>query len=803
MTRSRAVTAVMGVVASFVSLGVLAPSASSKYTIFRQIPGSNSGDRFGSSVAAIGDINADGVPDFIVGASSHDNGGLVDVGAVFVYSGKDGTILRAHFGSNFFGGDFDAFGSAVAGGHDLTNDGVPDYLVGQPFSDLIANNSGLVWLFEGATGDAAAFTIGRAGGKSGFSVAVTGGDAAGDGKGDWVFGDPGSGSDTGAVFYMSGLSFVQRIDGVAAGDRFGFAVSAAGQQNPATDNIPDFAVGAPAFDSSRGLVRTYSGATRELLDPGLVCNSGARCGESIAFVGDVNGDNIDEFVFGGPEDSSTGPNRGYAAIYGPESFLLQYFGVEDSAEFGVAVAGIPDVNGNGRPDVAIAAPFASPGGRSEAGSVIVVDGFFGTVLHTLEGQTDGDNLGEALAGTPDLNQDGRGDVLVGAPDHSPAGMDFAGLVGLYTSPSFFGHLQDPFGAPISLGLFVDVYRSDNLEYVRSGISDANGDYIVPDLLDETAYYLEVFEFGFITKEDNVTLAGSSQRVDFTLGTVVIFTPGNTETVKGFVPVQVDAFDPSGIASVEVFFDDTSLGSIAGPGAFFVFEWPTVVDCAFEGAHTLEAIATAMDGSVGFSRMTNVTVDNTTFPDVPCTHFAWRFVEAVARNNIAAGFPDGTYKPDNTVNRGQMAVFMSRAADLQLGDFAVFTPPACGSESFSDVACTNPIYKFIEYVAAKGIASGFPDDTYKPANGVSRGAMAVFLSRLRDLADGDFAAFTPPACGSESFPDVPCSHASYKFIEYVKAKGIASGFLDGTYRPANIVTRGQMAVFITRASSLPF
>jgi len=269
--------------------------------------------------------------------------------------------------------------------------------------------------------------------------------------------------------------------------------------------------------------------------------------------------------------------------------------------------------------------------------------------------------------------------------------------------------------------------------------------------------------------------------------------------------------PSPVASVALWGNKPALGDVELASQStpdpdtgeYAFDWSTIVDCQHEGQWTLWAVATDSNAMAAHSDPITVTVNNVTFPDVPCTHFAWRFVEAVARNGIASGFPDGTYKPDNTVNRGQMAIFMSRSADLTLGDFASFTPPACGSEHFGDVACTHPSYKFIEYVAAKGIASGFPDGTYKPGNGVSRGAMAVFLSRLRNLSDGDFAAFAPPACGSESFPDVLCGNASYKFIEYVKSKGIAAGFPDGTDKPANIVTRGQMAVFITRAASLPF
>jgi len=226
------------------------------------------------------------------------------------------------------------------------------------------------------------------------------------------------------------------------------------------------------------------------------------------------------------------------------------------------------------------------------------------------------------------------------------------------------------------------------------------------------------------------------------------------------------------------------------------------DCSNEGTHTLTLRATDTMGNIGSDSLL-VNVDNTTFPDVACSDGSFLFVEALVRNAIAAGFPDGTYKPTNIVNRGAMSVFMSRTADRTLGTFAAFTPPACGSETFTDVDCANGSYKFIEYVAANGIAGGFPDGTYKPANVVTRSAMAVFLARVRDLTDGDLAAFTPPAPGSETFPDVPSTHPSYKFIEYIVSKGIASGFPDGTYRPANAVTRGQMGIFITRTADLVF
>lgn len=201
--------------------------------------------------------------------------------------------------------------------------------------------------------------------------------------------------------------------------------------------------------------------------------------------------------------------------------------------------------------------------------------------------------------------------------------------------------------------------------------------------------------------------------------------------------------------------------------------------------------------VSGSGMFTLSTCDEAFTDVPCSYWAREFIDAVVCEGIASGFGDGTYRPTQGVTRGQMAVFMTRSADKILGDFATFTPPACGAESFIDVTCDDPQYAFIEYVKAHGIAAGQPDGTYRPGNLVSRGAMAVFLARVRNLLDADFAGFIPPACGSESFPDVPCTDPLYKFIEYIRVKGITAGFPDGTYRPTTIVARDQMAVFVVR------
>ena len=93
------------------------------------------------------------------------------------------------------------------------------------------------------------------------------------------------------------------------------------------------------------------------------------------------------------------------------------------------------------------------------------------------------------------------------------------------------------------------------------------------------------------------------------------------------------------------------------------------------------------------------------------------VASVLEAGIATGFPDGTFRPDEVVSRGQMASFLRRGLGLA----------ECTPAPFGDVA-GSPHEGSVCAVAARGVAQGFPDGTYRPGDGVVRGQMAVFLAR---------------------------------------------------------------------------
>jgi len=185
-----------------------------------------------------------------------------------------------------------------------------------------------------------------------------------------------------------------------------------------------------------------------------------------------------------------------------------------------------------------------------------------------------------------------------------------------------------------------------------------------------------------------------------------------------------------------------------------------------------------------------------FPDVSPNSWAFWEIRDVLRAGIVQGYPDGTYQPENEVTRDQMAVYVARA--LAGGDDSVPTCPAVAT--FDDVATDHWASKYIEYAVSQNVVQGYLDGTYQPDATVDRGQMAVFVARAMVAPGGDAAV--PDPIPPATFPDVPSDFWAYRQVEYCVSQGVVKGYDDGTYRPADRVTRDQMAVYVARAFELP-
>lgn len=113
-----------------------------------------------------------------------------------------------------------------------------------------------------------------------------------------------------------------------------------------------------------------------------------------------------------------------------------------------------------------------------------------------------------------------------------------------------------------------------------------------------------------------------------------------------------------------------------------------------------------------------TSKNTRFKDVPSNVTGSGFIASAVEEGIIQGFQDGSFRPNEPVTRGQMAIFLDRSFNLENGK----------ANRFKDIGPSMKAYQSVLNVAVSGIADGYTDGTYRPNEPVTRGQFSAFLAR---------------------------------------------------------------------------
>ena len=264
------------------------------------------------------------------------------------------------------------------------------------------------------------------------------------------------------------------LNGIDGGDSSGHSVSSAGDVNG--DGYDDLIIGAEGADpNGPGSGETYivyggarapgTGGVLDLSDldgtNGFILNGidrDDRSGWSVSSAGDVNGDGYDDLIIGaegvgtvvGEYDRYTGPGEAYvvyggatgadltldrSTLDGTRGFALT--GIADGDALGFSVSSAGDVNGDGYDDLIIGADGAGSdagatyvvyGGASAPGTDGVLDlgALDGTNGFTLTGIDASDLSGRSVSSAGDVNGDGYDDLIIGAANADPNGVDRAG-----------------------------------------------------------------------------------------------------------------------------------------------------------------------------------------------------------------------------------------------------------------------------------------------------------------------------------------------------------------------------------------
>jgi hypothetical protein len=391
-------------------------------------PGGAAGDRFGQSIAGIGDVDGDHVPDLVAGADFATVSGNTRRGRASIVSGGSQSVLCDL--TDPAGEASDRLGATVAGIGDVDGDGVPDVAAGSP-EDYSGNQSrGSVSLFSGADCSflrKCANPAGNAGSLSGQSLAGIV-DITGDGVPDLAVGDPGSTSVAGKVVIFSGADCAvvrQLADPLAPlGARLGTSVVATGDLSG--DGVGDLLAGSAGGNGGAVLFSLADGSVlRRLSDPGAPAGSGL--GSSVALLPDVSADGVPDLAVGAMTDDSPFTDMGSVSIFsGADGTRLRKCSDPQGsplARLGTSVAAYPDFDGDGVPDLVALAQQQHTQGGPRNGAALILSGASCAVLARLSFDA-GSNPGPPLVGSSvdrmlavpgDLDGDHAAEVVGGAP----------------------------------------------------------------------------------------------------------------------------------------------------------------------------------------------------------------------------------------------------------------------------------------------------------------------------------------------------------------------------------------------------
>jgi hypothetical protein len=405
--------------------------------------GDQDGEQVGYAVGTAGDVNGDGYADLIVGAP-RDTATVYKEGVAYVFYGgnlglgadPDWTVGGGQQGSRF--------GSAVGTAGDVNGDGFADVIVGAPEYKNGQTHAGAAFVFHGSPAGLSttpdwSFVSDQNAAKLGASVG-TAGKVDGDGYDDIIVGAPqyyDGEVNEGTVFVFhgsgSGLSTSPdwTVEAGQAAALFGSSVGAAGDVDG--DGHDDVIVGAPYYDDGQqdeGAAFIYYGSASGLgSEPGWTARSdqeGALFGASVAAAGDVNADGYGDLVVGAPGYDHGELDEGAAfAFYGSDSgprttYSWRVEGGLAGSALGISVAAAGDVNNDGYGDLIVGAHRFEVD-QDEEGAAFLYHGY-GRGLHSWpswaeEGDKSETRFGYAVGSAGDINRDGYDDLVVGAPDY--------------------------------------------------------------------------------------------------------------------------------------------------------------------------------------------------------------------------------------------------------------------------------------------------------------------------------------------------------------------------------------------------
>jgi FG-GAP repeat protein/VCBS repeat protein/tetratricopeptide repeat protein len=370
--------------------------------VIREWDGEHANDQFGWIARNIGDVDHDGVPDFVTSAPTNNAGGE-GAGRVYVYSTKSGKLLWTADGHKG-----DQLGTGLEAAGDTNGDGIPDVVASAP-------GGGYVNIYSGRDGRILR-TLKAENGKDDFGRHVEGvGDVNGDGFADVIVGAPNNssvGENAGRAYIYSGKdgSILLTLNGERPGDNFGSAVAGFSNKEQVL-----LMVGAPnAGPNHTGRTYVYD---RLSSNPKFTIESddtGAALGYMfLSVLGDVDGDGIPDVYASDWANNAKGPSTGRVYIHSGKNGhrLFTLTGDTEGEGFGTSPSVAGDVDKDGHADLIVGA-WQYSGSAVGGGRAYLYSGKDGHLARTYTCRIPGDTFGFDAVTMGDIDGSGVSAFLI-------------------------------------------------------------------------------------------------------------------------------------------------------------------------------------------------------------------------------------------------------------------------------------------------------------------------------------------------------------------------------------------------------
>ena len=363
-------------------------------------------DSYGWVGANVGDLNDDGSSEFLVSAPTYSDT-FVNQGRVYLYSGRDGSVLHTVTGPV----TGTQTGYSVTGAGDIDQDDIPDYGIASPGTIGVP---GRVQIFSGKDNSEIYNLTGNAGG---FGRDIDAGmDVNQDSYPDIIVGaefETTELTQTGRVYLFSGQDgeILWTRNGENTGDQLGGGLGFVDDVN--NDAIPDVVAAARGANGGSGRAYVFSGTDGSIihtLEPTEPLSNTTTFGRFFAFgAGDIDNDGTSDIFIG---DYAAVGGAGRVYIYsGVDGSLLRTIEAEEGIDGVGPGRGIGDVNGDAVDDLIYAA-YTFNGAATSGGKIYISSGADGSILHTVTSKVPNLFLGVDALRLDDLNNDGFPDYLI-------------------------------------------------------------------------------------------------------------------------------------------------------------------------------------------------------------------------------------------------------------------------------------------------------------------------------------------------------------------------------------------------------